>query len=222
MKAFDEKWEEIHSESQWGKYPSEEVIRFVARNYYSRNRKETKLLDLGCGAGANSWFMAREGFKVYAFDGSSSAVERARKRMMEEGVDVEIKVADAVETYYENEFFDAVIDNAVIYANKISSIKDILKESYRILKKDGKHFSSGLFTAETTGYGTGELLEYNTYRNLTKGPIADLGTIHFFTKEEIMELWTEAGFRNVKIDRYTRTDNNEDINISYYVVEANK
>ncbi len=52
-------WEKIHSQKVWG-YPSEHVIRFVARNYYKRNRSEVKILDFGCGTGANTWSLARE------------------------------------------------------------------------------------------------------------------------------------------------------------------
>lgn len=30
MKSFNEEWEQIHQSMEWGKYPSENVIRFVA------------------------------------------------------------------------------------------------------------------------------------------------------------------------------------------------
>ena len=75
-KTFDEIWEDIHKNKEWGRYPSEEVIRFVARNYYNQDRDKVKILDFGCGAGANTWFLAREGFDTYAFDGSKTAVKR--------------------------------------------------------------------------------------------------------------------------------------------------
>ena len=42
MKSFDNVWEEIHASQEWGKYPSEPVIRFVARNYYKKDRKNPK------------------------------------------------------------------------------------------------------------------------------------------------------------------------------------
>lgn len=47
--AFDTRWEEIHGTRSWGQYPSEAVIRFVARNYYAGDRSKTKILDFGCG-----------------------------------------------------------------------------------------------------------------------------------------------------------------------------
>lgn len=51
MKSFDEIWENIHATQEWGKYPSEPVIRFVARNYYDKDRQSTKVLDFGVGGG---------------------------------------------------------------------------------------------------------------------------------------------------------------------------
>ena len=61
-------------------YPTEHVIRFIARNYYNvPERGKIKILDFGCGTGAHTWYLAREGFDAYAFDGSESAIRRAKK-----------------------------------------------------------------------------------------------------------------------------------------------
>jgi tRNA G46 methylase TrmB len=58
--GWDPVWESIFQERDWGKYPGEELIRFVARNFYSfEDRKSVKLLEVGCGTGANLWFMAK-------------------------------------------------------------------------------------------------------------------------------------------------------------------
>ena len=59
MAAFDERWEEIHSNEELGRYPSEDVIRFVARNLYKKDRFSTKVLDFVCGAGSNTWYLAK-------------------------------------------------------------------------------------------------------------------------------------------------------------------
>lgn len=98
MKSFSEEWEKIHSTQEWGRYPSETVIRFIARNYYKTEREKIKILDFGCGAGAHTWYLAREGFDVYAFDGSKSAVDKAEKYLEADGYkNVHFAVMDGAE-----------------------------------------------------------------------------------------------------------------------------
>lgn len=47
--TFDNYWEQVHSRTEWGQYPAEHVIRFIARNFYNTKRDEIRILDFGCG-----------------------------------------------------------------------------------------------------------------------------------------------------------------------------
>jgi hypothetical protein len=52
--AWDPLWEQIFNTREWGKYPPEHAVRFVARNFYRvPYRKQVRLLEVGCGPGAN-------------------------------------------------------------------------------------------------------------------------------------------------------------------------
>lgn len=219
-KSFDNTWEEIHKSQEWGKYPSEDIIRFVARNYYNKERKNIKILDFGCGAGANAWYLAREGFDTYAFDGSASAVMKAKSYLAKENLEAHFEVADALDISYENNFFDCIIDSAVVYANTIKNITDMYEKIYNLLVPAGKLFATGLFTPNTAGYGTGILLEKNTFKDLTEGALAGRGTVHFFEKEEILELLDSIGFHNINIDVTKRTDRGKIV--EYWIVSADK
>lgn len=146
--SFNEEWEEIYSTQEWGVYPTEHVIRFVARNYYNADRNKIKILDFGCGAGAHTWYMAREGFDVYAFDGSKSAVERAEKRLEREHLRAEFKVLDALKVDYPDEFFDAVVDNVCVYGNLLENIKCMYENIYRMLKPQGIQIEQYIAIAE--------------------------------------------------------------------------
>lgn len=221
MKTFDSDWSHIHEQRAWGKYPAEEVIRFVCRNY-KINRHETRLLDLGCGAGANTWFLAREGFNTLAFDGAFAAVSKARDLCNQSGVEAGIFQADAGILPIKSNSIDGVIDSATITSNSRNGVKAILNEVYRVLKPGGKIFSTSLFTRAMTGYGTGQQVDQHSFRNMTEGPLTNIGTVHFFTKSEIQSLWHSAGFKNLCIDRSLRTDCNSSIKISYYLVSATK
>ena len=91
----DPAWEQIFRSRQWGKYPPEHLVRFVAGNFYGApNRGAVHLLEIGCGPGANVWFMAREGFTVSAIDGSPTAISLAGERLASEGLTADLRVGD--------------------------------------------------------------------------------------------------------------------------------
>ncbi|WP_051688640.1 class I SAM-dependent methyltransferase [Butyrivibrio sp. AE2032] len=206
MKSFDEVWEQIHSTQEWGKYPSEIVIRFIARNYYKKDRANTRILDFGCGGGAHTWYLAREGFDVYAFDGSKSAVEKVKKRLEVESLHADLRVLDGAEIDYEENFFDAVVDNVTIYANELAYINEMYRKVYRSLKEGGKLLTV-VFSTDMTGFGTGEELEYHTYRDITEGNLSGRAVAHFFDRDEIENLLLDVGFKNLKVDSMNYTDN---------------
>ena len=197
MRSFCEIWEEIHTKQEWGKYPPENLIRFIARNYYKMKRESVKILDFGCGGGACTWFLAREGFDVFAFDGSPTAVKKALQYTnTDRKYNVHFAVMDGIELKYEDDFFDCVVDNVCIYSNLYSNICRMYKEVYRVLKKGGKLYSSS-FGIKTVGYGTGNCLENGTYEDIENGVLANRGIAHFYDKEEIERTIANAGFHNI-------------------------
>lgn len=56
--------------------PSGELVRLVQE----KTLRPCRVLELGCGTGANAVFLARRGFEVTAVDASPTAIERARTR----------------------------------------------------------------------------------------------------------------------------------------------
>lgn len=206
-------WENIHANQVWGKYPSEQVVRSVARNFYNCVRKNIKILDFGCGAGANTWFLVREGFDVYAFDGAPSAVRKAEKYLQDEGCNsAKFKVLDGKDLDYEENFFDCVIDSACIYSNTIDNIVKMYQEVFRVLKQKGKIYSS-CFGVKTDGYLSGEELEVNTYNNIKEGALANRGIAHFYTEQEFYTILYDIGFRDIVIDKMEYTDNGNKVEI---------
>lgn len=220
MGVFLEDWEKIHSEQEWGRYPSEIVIRFVARNFYQAQRNQIKILDFGCGGGANTWYLAREGFDVYAFDGAPSAIKNAEAYLQREGYcAVNFDVMDGIAITYEDNFFDCVIDNVCIYANTFENIVKMYEQTYRVLKNGGKLFSS-CFGTRTAGYGIGVCLEKGTYKDIEDGMLSGRATAHFYEVEEFENVLKKTGFRNVHVDTMTYTDNG--VLIEMFIAKAEK
>lgn len=219
--VWDSTWDEIFRTHSWGKYPSEDVVRFVARNFYCLcDRKATRLLEAGCGPGANLWFMAREGFSVYGIDGSQVAISTARKRLDQEcpGWNGELLTGDLNSLPFDDDSFDAVIDNEAVYANLIEDSTKIYTELHRVTKAGGKLFTK-MFSMDCTGVGSGKRLGHNTWI-CEEGPLANRGRTRFTEGSEIPKLLGD--FRLCAVDLVTRTEDNGSRKISEWVVIAEK
>ncbi len=72
---------------------------------------EMRGLEMGCGKGRNTLFLAEKGLTMSAFDFSRVAIAEAKKRAEEKELAVEWKVADAGECWpYRDQTFDLGID----------------------------------------------------------------------------------------------------------------
>ncbi len=74
-----------------------------------------QVLDAGCGLGDNAIYLAGRGYQVTGFDSSRTAIEHARTRASEAGVEVRFEVADATDLTLFDERFDTVVDSALYH-----------------------------------------------------------------------------------------------------------
>src|SRR5262249_38532519 len=141
--GWDAVWERVYREREWGRYPQEEVVRFVARNFYRvPDRAAVKMLEIGCGPGSGaSWFVAREGYDLTGIDASPTAIDKARERFSGEGLPGEFVVGPVDDLPFPTDSFDAVIDVVCLACNPERETRTILGEVHRVLKPGGLHFS---------------------------------------------------------------------------------
>lgn len=131
-------WDKIFEENEWGKYPPLELVRFIARTHYQApDRKAVKILEIGCGPGANLLYLAKEGFSAYGIDGSKVALGRAEQRLLQEGLNVALQQGDVMALPYDDASFDSVIDIECLYANSLADTKKIISEIHRVLRPGG-------------------------------------------------------------------------------------
>jgi len=218
--SWDKVWDKVFQELEWGKYPGESLIRFIARNFYKRDRKNTKLLEVGCGPGANVWYMAREGFDVYGMEGSKTAVERGKARMEKEGVKVTFSIGDIVALPYQNGFFDGVVDAECLTHNNRENLERILKEIRRVLKTGGL-FYSRTFTEQVYLGKNPKQVGPNEFIEASDGPFFGRGFVRLTTREGVEELYGKY-FKILSVDKNDYTEQNGKILISEWVIICQK
>ncbi|MBB1428726.1 class I SAM-dependent methyltransferase [Shewanella sp. SG44-2] len=223
MDSFEELksvWEDIFTSLEWGKYPNEDIIRFVARNFYKvENRSKIKILEVGSGTGANLWYISREGFSCYGLEGSDSGVARSISRLNEEVPNWSgaITQGDLTSLPYKDCTFDAVIDNQAIYCNSFENSEKAYAEIYRVLKNEGQLYTR-TFTTDTTGYRSGKKIGYNMYIT-QEGPLKDRGPVRFSSEKDIRDLLSLFNIKD--FDRITRGYGTSDI-VSEWSIIASK
>jgi ubiquinone/menaquinone biosynthesis C-methylase UbiE len=128
------------------RYPNEELIRFLARNFFKLPREERariSILDAGCGSCSNLWVIAREGFDAHGVDLSPEALRLGEQVLAEWGVAAQLKPGNFLSLPYENERFDAVVDVFSSYVLNLAEFDRYVAEVARVLRPDGRFF---LFT----------------------------------------------------------------------------
>jgi SAM-dependent methyltransferase len=213
-------WNDIFRSRSWGSYPEDALIRFIATNYYKRSpRSECSILDLGCGTGASTWYLCREGFCVTAVDGAAEGVELVRKRLENEGLSAALDVADIAALTYAPESFDCIVDVACLMCNGYADVKALMPRLKSLLKPGGKLFS---FTARDGcwGDGIGRPLGHNTYIDSQEGPFARMGTVRFSNEQGIREIY--GCFPKISLDYVERSIESRKHIVSHWVVTCER
>ena len=97
-----------------------------------------RVLELGCGAGNTSTWLAKNGYEVVGVDMSPTAIEWARERATEDGVSATFVVGDVLRLDgQEDDHFDLAIDSHCLHCIIAEDRQPFLSEAYRTLKPRG-------------------------------------------------------------------------------------
>lgn len=217
------KWETLHTQGRFRpKYPAEIIVQFIFRNF--KKDRNTKVLDIGCGAGRHVHFMAKENIHAYGVDISKEGVDFTNKILKQENLNGNVKVAGVEQLPFEDDYFDGIICYGVLYYSKKDGILKAVKEMHRVLKDDG----IGLLVVRNTKdyrFGLGQEIEKNTFiieeNDDGKCAFNENGmTMHFFEIEELKKLFGK--FRNVEIDEIIETHKNGEYCDANFVIKFQK
>lgn len=97
----------------------------------------SRILDIGCGTGANAIFLAQQGHSVTAIDFAEEAIRQARNQNQRNETDVQFVVADFLDFHHGEGSFDLVLDSGCYHSCRLSSVARYMAALHRILKPTG-------------------------------------------------------------------------------------
>ena len=190
-------WNELFAQEEFRwKNPHAQVVALVP---LLRERGARRVLDLGCGAGRHTVYLAREGFEVCGFDIAENGLAHTREWLARERLTAELRQGDIEQIPYPAEFFDAVISIYVIYHKKYAEMQQVIAEIHRVLKRGGLAVVS-LQSTRGWRYQQGKAIEPGTFILDVGG---DAGIPHHYSNlAEIEKLFARFAIHQVEQEEH--------------------
>lgn len=96
-----------------------------------------RILDLGTGPATQAIELARMGFRVVATDIASAAIQKARAAADREGVRIEFRVDNILESNLEAGLVDAILDRGVFHTVPPRARPLYVRTVHRVLRPEG-------------------------------------------------------------------------------------
>jgi SAM-dependent methyltransferase len=191
----------------------------AVRELEQAGRFRGDVLDVGCGLGENSIFLAGCGYRVTGVDIAPTALDEARRRAAERGVEVDFSVSDATMLAGYDDRFDSVLDSAC----------------YHCLDEDARRrYAAALHRATRPGallnllcfadVGSGFLAAMNnteeSLRDVVGGAgwtITDLRRVNFVVNPDLDKLISELG-----LEMDLTPDGNGRLQVSVWSLQAER
>ncbi len=171
-------------------YPDEVIVQTIHHMGLHPYHRQ-KALDLGCGSGRHLEMLHRQGYEVWAADGSEQALKIVEGRLGQFGLHtVQIQFPPV---RFPDRFFDVVLMVNVLEHNMQDARREIVSEVFRVLKGGGVYLSRH---AGWTGMEPMQAAEEVEDRGWKR----DSDTfIYLATEEELLETMVGAGFSSVEV-----------------------
>lgn len=212
------------------KYPNEELCRFVGRNFsqLSADQKQAvRVLEVGCGSGANLWMLAREGFDTFGVDLSSESLALARQMLENYEAKASLSAGDMTQLDFSDGFFHAVVDVFSSNCLDAQNGQAFIASVSRVLAKDGLFFS--YFPAKSSeafiNHKPASMLDDDTLSGIYRADSPFTGNhypFRFLHPLEYEQMLIEAGFEVQYSEVVSRTYGRRKEQFSFITIEARK
>ena len=202
--SFSTEWEAQFAAgrhlSQW---PWSDLVSLCMRHRHALP-DHARVLELGCGVGANIPFFLQQGWRYCAAEGSASAAQRVLAMYPE--LAGKVRVADFTVDLPFDGLFDLVVDRAALTHNRERDIRRALARVGESLAPGGLYVGVDWFSTAHGDYAEGEPGEdVWTRGGYRDGPFAGVGRVHFSDADHLRDLfagWEWLTLEEKKIARH--------------------
>jgi len=196
--TFSQEWEYIYrANTHMSIWPWSDVVSYVHR-YAKPVDNFKRVLEMGCGAGANIPFFLQIGVDYWGVDGSHNVVAKIHEKYPE--LTTKIIVADFSQSIpFEGEF-DLVVDRSSLVHNTTTAINRCLMMIFKRLREGGKIIGIDWFSSAHQDANKGLEVDSHTRCRIPDGHLAGTGTVHFCDQEDLLRLLTDVGFQIERLE----------------------
>ncbi len=180
MVNFNDVYSHVDDTSYYGKASS--VLR---KHKELINFDNTIALDLGCGDGRNSVYVAEHGMEVISVDKSNRAIKKLKEQAQYKNLKINAISQNILNINFNDSSFDLIIASTILDHLENNCVNLMFDRIKRWIKDNGIIYI-GVFTVEDSA---------NTSNNLTSGPTSE----HIKTFFDLGELKNKFYEENYKI-----------------------
>ncbi len=112
MTGWQKLWQDPEVARKWAEFPPDAEVVAMADRLEAEGRK--RILDVGCGVGRHTVYLAARGFEVTATDDAPAAIEDCKKNLTQAGLTANVVEADMSDLPFADSCFDGAIASHVI------------------------------------------------------------------------------------------------------------
>ena len=151
-----------------------------------------RVLELGCGVGANIPFFADLGMDYYSVEGSETGVAFIHKRFPR--LSETVVVGDYTRQIPFSGPFDLVVDRSSLTCNDTESISRCINLVGPLLRDAGRLIAVDWFSVCHDEYASGQNAgDRYTRNNFSEGGFVGTGDVHFFDRQHLLSFF--EGYR---------------------------
>lgn len=117
--------------------PPKELVELIE----SKKIQPCKAIDVGCGEGFYSIYLAKKGFDVLGIDISENAIKYAKENAKKAGVNIRFTAMEIGNLHKLNEKFDFIFEWTLLHQIIPSEREKYVRDINNILNKKGKYIS---------------------------------------------------------------------------------